>query len=221
MAEKKSRDKTVKGSGRKESVAALLRRAAGIKKALDRAIAATGKPRLVASRAKKPMERVVREMPGAPREVSGASLRELFNRGDTVESPGSVPRGIIVLRPDQLDKIGLPEALVNAIRSDMERGRSVARKSMEAQQPAELGQRFDMSSDAADQMVNESDSPGLFINVCGCGGHVNLVISKPAIVPLKEGSENLVSAVQVDVRAIPGIISELRSIAEAKGVDCP
>ena len=157
-----------------------------------------GAPRLVASRAKKPMERVVREMP----------------------APG-VPRGILVLRPDQLDAAGLPPAVVEAIKKDLDRARAEQRKSVEAQQPAELGQRYDMSTDDADRMVNESDSPGLFVNVCGCGGHVNLVISKPAIVPLKEGSENLVSAVQVDVRAIPGLISELRSIAEARGVACP
>lgn len=220
MAEKKSREKTVKGGGRKRGVPALLAAARKVSKELAAAIAREGRPRLAVSRAKKPM---VREMP------MEESMRSHWDNAEAARStiplsqrpePG-VPRGIMVLRPDQLDQVGLPEALVKAIRSDMEHARSVARKSMEAQQPAELGQRYDMSTDAADQMVNESDSPGLFINVCGCGGHVNLVISKPAIVPLKEGSENLVSAVQVDVRAIPGLISELRSIAESRGVSCP
>ncbi len=186
MAEKKSRDKTVKGGGRKPSLAAMLRETRKFSKNIAAVLRTydpeLGKPRLVRKPAKKA---VVREMPG-------------------------VPRGIMVLRPDQLDSVGLPAELVAAIRSDFARAQS--------QHPQV---ERDVTAEQVEQDLQKHGQSGLLVNSCGEGCHVNITIARPHIIPLREGSEELTAVAQLPIETIPDLVKTLREMCETRGVACP
>ena len=165
-------------------MAALLKRAVALRNELDKSL---GRPKVV-SRAKKPMERVVREM----------------------QAPG-VPRGIMVLRPDQLDSVGLPAELVAAIRGDIARTRA-QHPDVELNVTAEQVER---------DLARGELSAGLLVGGCGCGGHINITIARPHIAPLREGSEELTAVAQLPIGTIPDLVKTLREMCEAGGVSCP